>query len=333
MNARRTSEPTSDPSQEGNSASTRETLLPSFGGVGGGFSRRVFLKTTVIAALATAGKVALTEMRANESSLKLKPLSGGLIDTNITLGRWPFRRLPDDDTPTLVAKLRRHGVTQAWVGSFGGLLHKDIAGANAWLAEECRQHGRGLLVPFGSVNPMLPDWEGDLGRCHEQHKMPGIRLHPNYHGYKLDEPVFARLLHLARASELIVQIAVSMEDERMQHSLARVPDVDLSSLPALIKNSGAPRLVLLNWYRVVKGDLLKRLADTGNVWFDIATLEGVGGIANLLNQIPESCVVFGSHAPFFYYESALLKLKESALSNEQSRAICGDNVRRALSRS
>jgi len=332
VNARNTNEPAPDPSQEGNSASTGAMLLPSFGGVRGGFSRRTFLMTTGMAAVAVGG-IAFVEGRAAQSSLKPKPISIGLVDTNVALGRWPFRRLPLDDTPGLVARLQKLGVTQCWAGSFAGLLHRDIAGVNARLVEECRKHGRGLLVPFGSVNPMLPDWEEDLGRCHAQYKMPGIRLHPNYHGYKLDAPVFVRLLHLARANGLVVQIAVSMEDERMHHALARVADVDLSLLPALIKDSDAPRLVLLNWYRAVKGDLLKSLADTGNAWFDVATVEGVGGIANVLTQIPASRVVFGSHAPFFYYESAWLKLAESALSQEQTRAICADNARRVWSHS
>jgi hypothetical protein len=36
------------------------------------------------------------------------------------------------------------------------LLHKGLAAANARLAEECHKQGRGLLLPFGSINPMLP---------------------------------------------------------------------------------------------------------------------------------------------------------------------------------
>ena len=287
------------------------------------FDRRDLLKM----AAAATGVAAMAGERAGQAA---DATPTGLIDVNTYLSRWPLRRLRGDDTAELVSMLRRHGVVQAWAGSFDGLLHRDIAGVNARLADECRRHGDGLLTPFGSINPKLPDWEHDLRRCAEEHGMPGIRLHPNYHGYKLDDPDFARLLRLAAERGLLVQLVLIMEDERMMHPLLRVEPTNVNRLPGLLQQTPGLRIVLLNSQRVLRGQALADLLATGEVYTEIAMLDGVGGVADLLGKVPLNRVLFGSYAPLFYFESALLKLQESPLSDEQLRAIRCDNARRLL---
>jgi len=292
-------------------------------------ARRDFLKFTLAASAAVGiGSNPAETNAADPDQFSFRRLRA--IDVNVSLSRWPFRQLPEDETEALVNRLKSNGVVQAWAGSFDGLLSKNLAAVNERLATECRERGRGVLVPFGSVNPMLPDWQEDLRRCAEVHKMPGIRLHPNYHDYKLDEPRFAKLLQEAASRGLIVQIAASMEDERVQHFLVRVPNVELSPLTPLIGKNPGLRVVLLNWFRAAKGELLTQLGRTGQVWFDIAMVEGVGGVGQLLERVTASQVVFGSHAPFYYFESAALKLQESVLSKQQLAGISSQNARNLL---
>jgi predicted TIM-barrel fold metal-dependent hydrolase len=248
-----------------------------------------------------------------------------IVDVNVYLSRYPFRRLPLDETEKLVAKLRALKVTQAWVGSFDALLHKDIEGVNRRLAEECARHPE-LLAPMGAVNPMLPDWEEDLRRCAEEQKFRGIRLHPNYHGYKLDEPVFVELLKQAAGRKLVVQIVDHVEDERTQHRLMQVAAVDWKPLAKVMEGMAEVKVVLLNALRVARGEPLQSLTKTANVFLEIACLEQVGGIKNVLDRFPAERLLFGSYAPFFYPESAVQKLTESGVSGEVLEEICHVNA-------
>jgi predicted TIM-barrel fold metal-dependent hydrolase len=247
------------------------------------------------------------------------------VDTNVYLSRWPFRRLPRDEAPELVSALRRAGVTRAWAGSFDALLHKDLAAVNARLAADCRTHGRGLLLPFGTVNPTAPDWKEDLRRCREVHRMPGLRLHPGYHGYKLDDPHLLELASLAAGAGMVVQVAVRIDDERTQHPLVRVPPVDLAPVAALVRQVPALRLQLLAAFPQVR-ERLPELVAAGRVYMDIATLEGAAGIARLLETVPKDRVLFGSMAPFFTFESAALKLVESDLPPATAAAVAAANA-------
>ena len=282
-------------------------------------NRRTFVTHAAIVGCAAAERIpALAgQSGASEPSRTLRdgtPTTASFIDTNVYLGQWPFRTFPDN----LNSRLTKRGVTEAWCGSFDAIFHRDFTRVNATLAAQCK----GILKSVGSIHPKLPDWREDLRRCFEQHGMKAIRLHPNYHGYTLDDRAFAELLEAATAQKLLIQIVAQMEDERTQHPLVQVKPVDFKPLPALLKNIPEARVMVLNANRAMS---MTALAGT-NVWLDTAMLEGVGGIENLLKDWPLDRVVFGSYAPGFYWESARLKLQESELSEQQLAAITRGNA-------
>lgn len=281
--------------------------------------RREFLHGALAASLLAARTVRAAQPEARKTTL---------IDTNAWLGQWPIRRLALDTPAALVAKLKQNDVSRAWVSSFDGMLHKDIAAVNAGLAEECRRFP--IFEPIGVVNLSLPRWEADVEACATQHRMRGLRLTPGYHGYKLDDPRFAELLKLATSHRLAVQIAVVLEDERTQNPLLRVPPVDIAPLPAVLAATPGARVMLLNWPHVAAGKPVLLTLQKSGVFLDIAMLEGIAGIEAALAEFPVERLCFGSYAPVFYFESAKLKLRESDLSDAQLDAITQANAQRFL---
>ena len=188
-------------------------------------NRRTFLTTATTVGLATTLGLKEAESAENHAS-DIK-----FIDTNVSLFQWPFRRLPLDNTQKLIQKLNSLGIEQAWAGSFEGILHRDISTVNQRLSEECKRFPQ--LISIGSINPTLPDWEHDLQQCFHEYQMPGVRLHPNYHGYTLEDPRLLKLLKLVAAERRFVQLAATLEDTRTQHQSVRAADVDLKPLPKL----------------------------------------------------------------------------------------------------
>ena len=250
-----------------------------------------------------------------------------IIDTNLSLFQWPFRRLPLDDTALLIKKMRALGITRGWVGSLEAILHRDIASVNGRLTSVCAKYPE--LTPIGSVNPTLPDWQGDLSRCLKEYKMPGVRLHPGYHGYTLADRSFTQMLEQATKAWLFVQIAVTMEDPRTQHSRMRVPDVDLAPLPKLMRDHPGARVQLLNLRP--RGVQIDSLAKIPGVYLDTARVEGTDGVPTLLEKMPRGRVLFGTHAPVLIPEAALIRTHESNRLDEKFlRSLLAGNAQALL---
>lgn len=273
-------------------------------------NRRNFLQTAS-AALAASSLHAADETK--------------LTDCHVYLGSNPFRSLEGEDAEAFVKRMMQRGVTDLWAGAFEGLLRRDVAAVNRRLAEKCRANA--LLRPCGTINLALPAWQDDVRRCAEEHGMRVIRLHPNYHGHTLESPAFRELLSLAVKHRLVVQIVTQMEDERTQHPQARVTPVDLAPLAAIMREMKEARVMLLNANAAM---VLRHLQDCPNVWLDFAMIDGVGGVGNLLKTWPQERLVFGSFAPVFYWESAKLKMQESALDEGQTQAVRSRNAAELL---
>jgi len=160
--------------------------------------------------------------------------------------------------------------------------------------------------------------------------MPCIRLHPNYHGYRLDDPVFSEVLRLTASRRLLVQLAVAMEDDRTQHPLMRVPPVDLSPLPEVLQKQPGTRLIILNSDHAQMPERLKSLVPFNNVYFDLAMVEGVNGVGRLAKVVSSRRTLFGSNFPLFYFESAALKVREAGCTDAEKQAILEDNARGLL---
>lgn len=305
--------------------------------------RRGFLKSSLVGVTAASGAgqpAPAARVAAGDAPVLKSHEAPGIIDTNVNLFGWPFRNLKYRDSRALVAKLRKHRITEAWAGSFEALLSKDMAGVNARLAAECREHGPGFLVPFGGTNLAWPDWQEDVRRCHETHKMPGIRIYPGYQPFDLDHPGMDGLLKMTAERGLILQVVFGMEDPRVHHPMIRVGPVTLGPLLKAIAGTPNAKVVLLHFSGSSPGMNLSPFMTRTNTAMDISRLEGNGAVGRMVGsvpgqgpaQVPVDRIVFGSHAPYFPVETAILKLVESPLDALQLQAIMHGNARRLLPR-
>ena len=254
----------------------------------------------------------------------LPPMSmpSKVIDTNVSLFHWPFRRLPLDEVNELCAKFQQLGITEAWAGSFEALLHRDLRKVNERLQKLCQK--RAELIPVGAVNPNLPDWKHDLNLCLGRFAMPGVRLLPGYHGYALDDAVFGELLVTATKLGGFVQVVVAMEDTRTQSSSLQAPNVDPRPLQHWMQQIPDAKVQILNC-RPSASDR-QTFASIPRLTVDTSRVDGTDGVATLANAIGIDRVLYGSHSPFLIPEAACIRMVETGIPAVDVKAIMQENA-------
>jgi predicted TIM-barrel fold metal-dependent hydrolase len=122
--------------------------------------------------------------------------------------------------------------------------------------------------------------------------------------------------------------------------MINVGPVTLAPLLKAVDGTPNAKVELLHFSGSSRGDDLSQFMRKANTVMDISRLEGNGAVGRMIGSIQGlnsahvavDRIVFGSHAPYFPVETAILKMIESPLNVPQLQAIMHGNARRLLPR-
>lgn len=242
--------------------------------------------------------------------------------------------------PSLVQQrvqlMDRLGIRRAVVSRLEGVLLKDSSVANQELHALIGGHER--FFPAYTLNPTFPSWERELDRCRAEYGLaPGmgaIRLHPNYHGYRLDDPALEPCLRRLTDADLPVLLPLQLEDSRMHHPAIQVPDLPLQEVAALVGRWPQLRWVIASaiYHQVLSlGQRLAQQAPQARVWFELSRVQGpIDDVRLLRDALGIHRLLFGTNLPLLVAESPIMELADAHLPPDEDAAVRYGNARDAL---
>jgi glutamate-1-semialdehyde 2,1-aminomutase len=249
-----------------------------------------------------------------------------IVDAHAYVGPWAFRHLPHAEPAAFLARLDHAGIDCALVSPTEAILYKDVQPANRLLAS--RLDGltdRLRAVP--TLNPLLANWEADWAWCRHELQPVGIRLHPNYHGYRCSGPEAQVLIDVATQDGLPIFVTVRIEDERTHHPLVRVPPVAVEDLAAAIRAKPNARFVVCGARLPEIAALANQAPRATNYVVEISHLQHpLDALDRLRAYLPLERIWLGSGMPFLAPESAVYKILSARLDDAEKAAVLGGNA-------
>lgn len=224
----------------------------------------------------------------------------------------------------LLASMRRAGVDFAVTAPIA-TKPTQVRSINT-LAAEINRRNEGI-VSFGTLHPLQTDWREEIARLVAD-GIPGIKFHPDYQGFFVDE---FRLLPMYRAladAGLIVLFHAGIDigvpppvhcpPDRLARLLDAVPD--LTVIAAHMGGYGQ--------WDAVEQHLLGR-----SVYLDTAySLSDLGAerMVAMIHRHGADRVLFGTDSPWTDQAAEIAGISALPLTEEERTAVLGKNARQLL---
>lgn len=258
-----------------------------------------------------------------------------LIDSNAYVGHWPFRQLKDNNCKGLLERMDKFGIDLSLVSNLNGVFYKNTQHANEELYEEIRSNKKyeKRFLPFAVINPIYNGWKDDLEICTKKLGMKGIRLHPVYHGYDLDNPACVELVKTARDKGLVVAMSLRIVDARPSSWLDVEKEWVLKDVTPIMKAVPDAKYLILNVCNsTALGAEDLSLFKKADVIMDTSG-RNISDLGKLITTFGKEKFAFGTHAPVLDYRTGLLRveaLRDKEADEKTKELLRSGNIKRLL---
>ena len=250
------------------------------------------------------------------------------FDLNVYLGHWPFRRLRHAGAAGVRQLMARTGVEQALAIPLQAVFYKDCLDGVLEMVKDIGP-GRQDLLPLAMVNPSFPGWERDLERMVGELGCVACGAIPHYHGYQVYDPCAQALFQKLSQMALPALLFVRLWDERSHHPRMQVPPLPMDDVSYLLKTFPDVRVAICNTNLPVEGVALAE-ALVHRAQTLLTTAYKSLKLDQVVARLGVEHIAYGSGAPFYYPESALLQVLDADLDPATRTLILEKNARTFL---
>lgn len=236
-----------------------------------------------------------------------------IIDAHCHIGRsgpvYPgFQYLAEE----AVTELKRTGIAKACCFSFWDNVDND------YVAAATRNHPE--LIGFAVADPKQPGEADRLERYLRDGQFKGVKLHPQYHGYALNNPIVHPIFEVCQGHGAPI----------LCHGYADNP----FTMPGLFADMADrfPRVNLImahSGYMWGMWDSVEMSKDRPNLYLG-TTCISPGAIRAGINRVGAEKYIFEVDQPWWDIEVELLKIRRGVEREADQDLILGANMRRLL---
>jgi predicted TIM-barrel fold metal-dependent hydrolase len=246
-----------------------------------------------------------------------------VIDVSAWIGSYPFRGIPNSSLEDLRAKMTQLNIERAIVSPYEAIFWENNLDAYEQFAQQLEGDEKIEVWPV-----VRPGATVGLEKLLDRFRPRGLRLLPNYLGYRLSDSSAREILELAKSRNMVTQVFQRIADERW-HYLLKVPPIDQTDLEYLTSVHTDQRILLSGLNSIAP--FASRLRQNANLYVDLSRIRGPQfAVESIVKSLPVEKLVFGSLWPLQIIEATLWQITSAEVGEGVKQKLLQHNAHTLL---